>query len=139
MNAPRIQLDLFEALPTATEAPMQSMGVSDQLSDWAFLYTATEKGNNSGIKFAMTIEDAMAWCESPVSKGVLHGTRWAYFWTSARNFIACHWGMQEPVLSLKGVTDNGEWDDRIAALGLRKVHYSQFKALFGPMGVEVMA
>lgn len=136
MNAP-MQLDLFGALPVpAVPAPVSS-GLSEKLKEWAFLYTATEKGNNSGIKFAMTVEDAMAWCESPLSRGAAHQTEWAYFWTSAWNFIGCHWGMQEPRLSLKGVVDNGEWDERIASLGLKKVHYGQFKALFGPMGVEV--
>jgi hypothetical protein len=134
-----IQPDLFDAMPIPAPVAPKTYTLSEDLKSYAFLYTATEKGNNSGIKFAMSLTDAMAWCASPLSRGAVHQTEWAYFWTSVWNFIDCHWGMQEPRLSLKGVTDNGQWDERIASLGLKKIHFSQFKALFGPMGVEVVA
>lgn len=107
---------------------------------WAFLYTATERGNASGIHFAATIDDAMKWCESDVSRGTMHGKRWAYFWTSAATFIEhkAEYSGYRPRLVISNLTDNGQWDERIAAAGVRKVSLSEFKALFSPMGIEVV-
>jgi hypothetical protein len=130
------QLGLFES----KDAPLLDCKPHldlEALQSWALLYTATEAGNNSGIRFAMTIEDAKAWCSSDLSKGVLHGTRWAYFWTSIVNFIECHGGPQSGSLSIAGIVDNGEWDERIGALGLKIVHHGQFGQTFGPMGLEI--
>lgn len=135
-----LQLALFdrascEAVPKEMR---ESVSLHVGLDDLAFLYTATEKGNNSGIRFAMSRQDAMTWCESDISRGALHGTAWAYFWTSARNFIECHWGLHKPRLDIRKLQDNGQWDERIAALGLRKISFPEFRSVFGPLGVEVM-
>lgn len=110
----------------------------DGLSRIALLYTGTEAGNNSGVRFAMSIEDAMAWCSHEMSRGVLRGTRWAYFWTSALNFIECHWGGGRPKFDFSKAVDNGQWDERIASLGLRKYSFHEFPDLFGPLGIEVL-
>ena len=112
----------------------------EQASRWAFLYTATEKGNASGIHFAATVDDAMKWCESDVSRGVTHGTQWAYFWTSAATFIQhkAEYIGYRPRIVISKLRDNGRWDERIAAAGIQKVSLSEFKALFSPMGIEVV-
>lgn len=75
------------------------------LDEWCFLYTATETGTNSGIRFMMTRDDAMRWCSSDLSKGVFYGVEWAYFFTSVRNFAYCHWGgepLHEPGGRVRG-------------------------------------
>ena len=94
------------------------------LSNFAFLFTATEKGTNSGVKFMATVEDAKKWCSSEESKGILHGTKWAYFWTS---------------VSISGLIDNGAWDEKIAASGCKKIGLNEFKAVLTPYGVEVIS
>lgn len=137
------QLGLFvaESVPrTPAPAPVivRPDAYHPHLSELAFLYTCTEKGNNSGIRFMMSIEDAQAWCESPVSSGQLHGTRWAYHYTSVRNYIACHWGPKQQRVDITGLVDNGQWDARIAELGLRKIGLHEFGDVLGPLGVEVV-
>lgn len=130
-------LTLFDFEPPVVPA-------EDPVIDWiaaeniALLYTATERGNNSGIRFAMSIDDARAWCSHPTSAGVLHGTRWAYFFTSVATFVRCHWGPKNPRIVTKGIVDNGQWDDRIAALGLQKIGVSDFGKVLGPIGIEVV-
>lgn len=109
------------------------------LSNFAFLFTATEKGTNSGVKFMATVEDAKKWCSSEESKGILHGTKWAYFWTSVSNFIGCHWGAGTPMLNISGLIDNGAWDEKIAASGCKKIGLNEFKAVLTPYGVEVIS
>lgn len=110
----------------------------DALGNLAFLYTASEKGNSSGIRFAATIEDAQKWCSSPVSRGQLHGVRWAYFWTSAANYINCHWDIKDARLDLKGFTDSGEWDERIAATGCKKIALWELPSVLSKAGIEVL-
>lgn len=105
-----------------------------ELDDIAFLYTGTESGNCSGIRFAMSIPDAQAWCSSDVSRGQLHGTRWAYFWTTAASFLTAF----PPPLDLTGYVDSGEWDQRIAGLGLVKIGFAELPALLEPFGVRVV-
>ena len=109
-----------------------------RLQHLAFCYTATEKGNNSGIRFMMSLDDAQTWCESPISQGTLHGTRWAYFWTTVRSFISCHWGPKDQRVNITGLTDNGTWDARIASLGLQKIGLTQFCDVLPPLGVTVI-
>lgn len=104
----------------------------------ALLYTASEKGNNSGVRFAMSVDDACVWCSSEMSKGVLHGTHWAYFWTSALNFIECYWGTAIPVFDFSNETDNRLWDERIASLGLHKFSFDDMPAVFEPLGVKII-
>jgi hypothetical protein len=137
-----LQFDLFGSAVAELDAigcgDDERPGLDPRLDDYALLYTTTEKGNNSGIRFAMTVEDAMAWCSSPISQGAAHQQRWAYFWTSVKNFIGCHWGPNEPKLVIKGLVDNGQWDDRIASMGLKKIGFPDFRQVFGPLGVEVI-
>lgn len=138
-----MQLGFFE---TAVEPPPQ---IAASLDDYAFLYTATAEGNNSGIRFMMSRDDAMAWCESDISRGVLYGTPWAYFWTSVRCFIEHHNLYPEesrhsltagrPRIDIRKLADNGQWDERIASLGLRKIGFGEFRDVLEPLGVEVLA
>ena len=115
------------------EKPAPQFDVSG-LQDKAFLYTGSEKGNYSGIRFGMSVEEAQKWCGSDVSRGTLHGTQWAYFWTTAANFLSAY----PPPLDLEKHIDNGTWDDRIAAMGLTKVSLWEFEAWLAPHGVEVI-
>lgn len=110
----------------------------EALEKLAILYTATEKGNNSGIRFMMSIEDALQWCASPISKGVLHGTEWAYFWTKVSCFITCYWLNEEPCIDLRDASDNGSWDRRIADMGLKKISVWEFSRVLGPLGVSIV-
>lgn len=119
----------------------------EELDKWAFLYTATAKGNNSGIHFMMTLEDARKWCSSELSRGVFHGTEWAYFFTSVKNFVNFHcWGMDSEyrtnkkwgVIDLRHYTDNGKWDCKIASLGLKKYGLYDMKRILEPLGIEVL-
>lgn len=115
------------------------------LSEWAFLYTSTEKGNNSGIHFMMTKADAIKWCLSPVSKGCLYDTYWAYFWTTVENFAFCHWGgnhstnPQSGVVDLRKMHDNGRWDEQIKKLGLTKFDKAAIYHILPKYGIEVRA
>ena len=133
------QLSLFDiqTVTPQTELPISISGKS--LSDWCFLYTAGAAGRNSGIRFMMKINDAQAWCESDLSHGVLHGNRWAYFYTSVENFCYCHWGqLKGATLDLRKLTDNGEWDDKIAGLGLVKYGKKDIKRILSEYGIEVL-
>lgn len=124
------------AYPTLFDPP--DPVVADDGIDWegledvALLYTATDRGNHSGIKFAASREDAQAWCESAVSRGNIHGTDWAYFWTSAATFLRAF----PPPLVLTGLVDNGEWDERIAAAGVRKIALDELADQLTPLGVQ---
>lgn len=131
------QLDLFAAGVLPKQETRPSHVNEDALKAIALCYTGTELGNNSGIKFAMSVADAMIWCGSPISRGVLRGTEWAYFWTSAYNFISCHWGIDEPCLDLDRLVDDGSWDERIASLGVKKIDLADFPAVFEPLGVTI--
>ena len=102
------------------------------LDELAFIYTATERGNHSGIRFAASRDDAQRWCESDVSRGVMLGTEWAYFWTSCATFLRAY----PPPLVLTGLFDNREWDDRIAAAGVKKINLDELPGLLRPLGVR---
>lgn len=133
--------------PTLFDSPpvVEQLDISAGLDSLAFLYTATDAGNNSGIRFMLTRDEAEIWCSSPVSCGTLHGTRWAYFFTTVANFIRHHQGDDDaygsftPTINLQGLHDSGEWDERIADLGLTKIGFSDFADVLGPLGVEVVA
>jgi len=112
-------LTLFD-LPSPAPA---SDGIDwDGLAELALLYTATEKGNHSGIKFAATRKHAHAWCESSVSR----------VWTSCANFLRAY----PPPLVLGRLVDNGEWDERIAAAGVTKIDLLELPGTLRPFGVE---
>jgi hypothetical protein len=111
-------------------------GKWDRETPYAFLYTATEKGNHSGIKFMMTIEDAMDWCSSKVSCGNIHGTNWAYFWTSVTTFILDFQDGNSSI-DLSGENDDGMWDERIEALGLKKISLWDIPSALAPFGISV--
>lgn len=117
-----MNLTLFDLDPIEKPVPELPRGL-DRL---AFLFTATEKGNSTGIRFAATIEHAQHWCSLPISSGQVHGTRWAYFWTTAQNFVRHHSGDaaaygHSPSLDLAGCVDDGSWDDRLEAAGVVKI------------------
>lgn len=138
-----MQATLFDTADTdlaSTEhSGEQLAGVDrDALNNLAFLYTASEKGGSSGIRFAATIEDAQKWCSSPASRGQMGGSQWAYFWTSAANYINCHWDIKDARLDLKGFTDSGEWDEKIAATGCKKIALWELPSVLSKAGIEVL-
>ena len=95
---------------------------------YAFLYTATEKGNATDIHFMMTLDDAKKWCSLDVSRGNFHGTKWAYFFTTVENFFFCHWG-GHAADTFKRWRDNGLWDQKISDAGLRKIGFDDAERL----------
>lgn len=101
---------------------------SDFGENYAFLYTATEKGNSTDVHFMMTLEDARIWCSLPVSKGNFHGVRWAYFFTTVENFFFCRWG-GHAADTFKRWSDNGLWDQKISDAGLRKIGFDEAERL----------
>lgn len=138
------QLSLFDAEPIVYEGNWD-----DILRSYAFLYTSTEKGNNSGIRFMMSLEDAQEFCSSPKSRGVLHGTYWAYFFTSVYNYIHakdCYSENKHPLsrvktgcINLKGAADdNGKYDRLIEELGLKKINISEIPRFLKAFGIEVL-
>lgn len=135
-----LQNDLFGALAPpmrAPHAPLPDINFA-ALNDFALLYTATEKGNNSGIRFALTREDALRWCSLDVSRGVLHGTQWAYFWTSLRRFSSRDDCSQAPEITIVLSADDGRWDTRIALAGCTKIPLTEFRQKFEPLGLTVV-
>lgn len=118
---------------------------TEALSQWAFLYTCTEKGTSTGVKFMATVPDAQAWCSSPLSRGQMHGTRWMYCWTSVLNYSRHHSGdadvYGQPTrlrVDLTGCTDDGTWDERITSTGCRMVKLDEIADVLGPLGIEVV-
>lgn len=129
MKATHQQMSLFGELDIPKEEKEEPRGDKNFGEKYAFLFTATEKGNSTDVHFMMTIEDAQKWCSLPISKGVLHGTRWAYFYTSVENFFNCHWG-GHAADTLADWHDNGKWDEKIKEAGLTKFGWAKsFKML----------
>ncbi|MCD8383274.1 MAG: hypothetical protein LUC39_02935 [Clostridiales bacterium] len=132
------QLSLFSR-PATPEPSVTGPPGGKTLSDWAFLYTAGRAGHNTGIRFMMSREDAVAWCESDLSHGNVHGNPWAYFFTSVENFCNCHWGQLKGVtLDLRKLTDNGQWDEKISGLGLTKYGKGDIRKILEPYGIRVL-
>lgn len=128
------QLSLFDTVSAPVQpAPYSCPIEHPDLDRYALLWTATERGNATGIRFAMTVEDAMAWCESPLSKGYAHQTAWAYFWTRVSSWMKA-WSADHPIDVFE---DDGTWDERIAAVGLTKVGFAKFAEKFRPLGVKI--
>lgn len=107
----------------------------EALRKFAFLYTVTETGRHSGIRFMMTVEDAMAWCDSPISKGVIMGAEWMYCWTAVSTYVGAYSCTE--TIDLGKEHDNGSWDERIASLGLIKIGLDKIGAVLSPFGVKV--
>lgn len=135
-----IQHDLFGQSAPYARRPRRTEIDLEALDRFAILYTATEAGNNSGIRFAMSCEDARTWCAHEFSRGCLHGTEWAYFWTSLRNFIFrdAEYSDDECSIEVNRKMDNGSWDARILAAGCTKIDVSDFRHVFGPLGVKIV-
>ena len=134
-----MQISLFapEETPLPPKADAHAGVDMEALRNLAFLYTATETGTNSGIRFMMTLEDAQAWCELPISRGRHYETEWAYFYTSVANFVTCYWCGRAPAIDLTGAADDGSWDERIAAHGFKKISIWDFEKVLRPLGVAV--
>lgn len=119
----------------------------DGLRAFAFLYTVTQTPTATGIRFGATVDDAQKWCDSPISRGQLHGVSWVYCWTSAWNYIRNYSGDTDTYdttryayqLDIRGLRDNGTWDERIASTGCRIVRLEDFASVLEPMGVSVIA
>lgn len=141
MSAETLQDEpLFDATPFLRETPKPSFDHVDidTLDGFAFLYTATDKGNCSGVRFAASRDDAMKWCESPASTGTLHGTAWAYFWTAIPNFLK-RWGFDEieaDTFDLSDVIDDGSWDERVASTGCTMLKRREIADLLNAAGVK---
>lgn len=131
------QLSIFDFADShqAQPEPPKPQESEDRLSEYAFLYTCTEKGNNSDIHFMMSMEDAIKFCESDISKGQIHGNHWAYFFTSVKNFVSCPWGGK---VDLRKMSDNGNWDKKIEGLGLKKYSIHEIPKILEPLGVTVL-
>lgn len=109
-----------------------------ELEKWAFLYTATQAGDHSGVRFILSVEDAKKWCSLKVSSGVISGGRWAYFWTSIANYFNGFMKGEEPKLDLSREVDNGTWDERIAKAGCKKIGLDKFAEFLTPFGIKVV-
>ena len=142
------QLSFFDEPPQSQE-PQEQNNSDDPLKKIAFLYTATECGNNSGIRFMMSLEDALIFCGSPKSQGVLHGTHWAFFFTSVYNFLHAHDDYGETAhanarvrnnyINLKGCAeDKGTYDWLIDELKLKKYNISAIPKVLAKYGVECL-
>lgn len=70
------QISIFDFLEEQKETKgKEELHIAESLADYAFLYTSTATGQNSGIHFMMTVDDAMKWCGSDLSHGVYLGNR----------------------------------------------------------------
>lgn len=146
-------LDDLLGLTAKDAQPAKAADPTDlsSLDQYAFLYTATEKGNTTGIKMIMTVDDARKWCSSPLSRGQLHGTQWAYFWTTIANYVGYHWGViyhdvahalsvrarEDRVIDLTEMEDNGLWNEKIASTGARKLSLADLAPVFDGLGITI--
>ena len=112
----------------------EQIGNAEQLKDWCFLYTSGRK--NCTIRFMMNREDAMKFCSSPKSKGVLHGNRWMYIFMCVWNWLG-----EMPVgcrkIQMYEDDDNGNYDYLIEELGCNAVKIKQIPDILVPLGVNV--
>ena len=136
------QLDLFATLGPAeapkAPAPKKAFDAYEASPDGiALVYTATEKGNCTDPHFFLTIDDAMKLCSDERSKGVLHGTRWAYFWTSLKNYASNYWMGDDGGLDFSKFHDNGSRDGLLAELGIEKIDFHEVVALLEKAGFKV--
>ncbi len=133
------QLSIFDALDV--QAPSKPEAAPrcdlDALADIALVYTTTEKANSTGIRFATSVADAQRFCGDDRTRGVLHGTQWAFMWTKASTWIQVLSSTDAPVMDLDGMTDDGSRDGLIAELGVSKIDLTEFPQVFGPLGVRV--
>ncbi|WIK62602.1 hypothetical protein [Gleimia europaea] len=133
------QLSIFDALDTPAPSKPQAAPHCDldALADIALVYTTTEKANSTGIRFATSVDDAQKFCSDDRTRGVLHGTQWAFMWTKASTWIQVLSDAENPVIDLDGMTDDGSRDGLIAELGVSKIDLTEFPRVFGPLGVRV--
>lgn len=103
----------------------------------ALVYTATEKGNSTDPHFFLAIDDAMKLCSDERSKGVLHGTRWAFFWTSLKNYCGNYWDLTDGGLDFTKFYDNGSRDALLDDLGIKKIDYWEVYELLTNAGFKV--
>lgn len=67
------------------------------------------------------------------------GAAWAYFFTSVARFLNRDsvYGHLD-TLDLRGNSDDGTWDERIAAAGCVKISLHEIPAVLRPLGVTVL-
>ncbi|MDR1439963.1 MAG: hypothetical protein LBJ10_08130 [Clostridiales bacterium] len=82
--------------------------------DPAYVYVATKRGAGRVI-WKTTVADARRICALDESHGKIHGSEWAYFWTTAANFEAQGGKLGEKKRSQK---DDGRFDKLFAELGI---------------------
>lgn len=133
------QLSIFDELDTPAPSKPQAAPHCDldALADIALVYTTTEKATSTGIRFATSVGDAQKFCSDDRTRGVLHGTQWAFMWTKASTWIQVLSSTDAPVMDLDGMTDDGSRDELISELGISKIDLADFPGVFGPLGVHV--
>lgn len=131
---------LFDEL----EINAEPAGFDACLESYAFLWTATEKGNATGVRFMMTVKDAQTFCEDHRTSGVLHGTAWAFFWTTVRNYVEQYGeglkrlGGQGYELKLPKFEDNGSRDSLIEELGCKKYDIKETRDILARFDIKLV-
>jgi hypothetical protein len=120
----------------------------EQLKQLAFLYTCSFKGGASGIRFMLSIEDAKKLCSDPRSKGVSHGSCWAYFFTTVYSYVHkddTYADMVNPLARSTGNrieivakgADDGSFDEILKDLGCEKIAIKDIPEALRWLGVDV--
>ena len=137
------QLDMFAALgldsgPAKSEKEIRIENAYDAAPDGiALVYTASENGNSTGPHFFLTIDDAMKLCSDNRSKGVIHGTCWAFFWTSLKNYCGNYWDLTDGGIDFTNFFDNGSRDELLNELGIKKIDYWEVYDLLKNAGFKI--
>ena len=86
------------------------------------------------IRMMMTVDDAMRFCSSDVSKGQMYGSHWAYFWTRVETYR----DNLTDEINVTKLIDDGSWDKRLAEIGVRKIPLRDFAKHLCPIGFTII-
>jgi len=103
-------------------------------SDLCFLFTSSFSGGFGGIRFLVTENEAKIFCSDERSKGIMHGGKWAYFYTT----IANSFYNQGEQIKLSEIIDNGKYDWLLDELGIKKIPKQEWRDLLTPFGFEII-
>lgn len=112
-NEPRHRNEKAERIDAARDAAPENI---------ALLYTCTACGNSTGGHFFMEIDDAKKFCDDDRSRGVLHGTPWAFFWTSLKNYCGNYWDLTLHGVDFSKFCDNGTRDKLCDEIGVHPLN-----------------
>lgn len=119
MNYGQLDLFNFKSVDKKTE---HILDVREKCpDDIAIVWTATELGNNSDPHYFLNVEDAKKLCSDQRSKGVLHGTKWAFFWSSLKNYCGNYYDLTDGGLDMSKFYDNGSRDWLLDELQIKKI------------------